>query len=227
MFGGFFANSQSLAPFEFGNALQFDGVNDYVEFNSDSGPTSAQNFFVSLWFKTTSTTIQALLGGVSAISGCWIIDPTTIRVFYGNNSYIYNYTLPAFNDGNWHHIMFGRESDGLTLFFVMDGIDYSAGSTNLSMQLRRLGTNQVLSRPFNGVMDEVVIAYEEPTLAKALQAYNSGSGSDPSTYLTGSAKLIYHLNESGTTTTTIDDSGNGNNGTLNNFTTPPDYWVAH
>ena len=214
-----------VAPFEFGNALQFDGINDYVDFNSQLSSGSSISFLLNFWFKTSNNNVQSLIESFTIIDGLRIINGTTIRAFFQNNGYQNTFTLPSFTDGNWHHVMFGRDIDGTTLKFYFDGVDYSSGSTTRPILFGRLGQTASNIRPFDGALDEIVFAYEEPTLIKAQAAYNSGAGNSIENWLIGSAELIYHLNESGADTIAIDSSGNGNNGTLNNFTGT--YWVAH
>jgi hypothetical protein len=214
-----------VAPFEFGNALQFDGINDYVDFNPQLSSGSSTSFLLNFWFKTSNNNVQSLIESFTIIDGLRIINDTTIRAFFQNNGYQNTFTLPSFTDGNWHHVMFGRDIDGTTLKFYFDGVDYSSGSTTLTILFGRLGQSASNLRPLDGALDEIVFAYEEPTLIKAQAAYNNGAGNSVEDWLTVSAELIYHLDESGADTIAIDSSVNGNNGTLNNFTGT--YWVTH
>ena len=95
----------------FGQALQFDGDDDYVGGTTSPFGFEDSTFTVSAWAKTT------VLGGNSIVSeGAWSSGGWHLAFKEGSvgvmlkdgtpnqlNAYS-NYSIDTFNDGTWHHI---------------------------------------------------------------------------------------------------------------------------
>lgn len=97
-----------------------------IELNSAVGPiirNSGTNFTVSLWFKATSTA-QITMFNVSdnrvAQSEVWLYMAIAGNIFghvrlNGANLFRFQ-TVAAYNDGNWHHVVFSVGSQGNLLY---------------------------------------------------------------------------------------------------------------
>lgn len=161
-------------PGRFGNALAFDGTNDYVETNADITNLNNANFTIEAWVKTTSASgvgIVGLMNGNTSWEPCeksFYIgkNGTPIYVGWGNN---YIYSQKTVNDGEWHHVAVtwsysGSGTSGTGKLYV-DGIDQTSASTNHAANYPNVGTikigfpNYGTEAPafFNGNIDEVRI----------------------------------------------------------------------
>lgn len=212
------------SEFSFGNALQFDGVNDYVSFPSLS---ITGDFTFNFWFKadfTAKNSPMIFSNNASARyfrfvqnynatdSAFYVQVGTTLHQFNFSSKWIDNqpYMLTVIRDGsnNLKCFLNGVESN---LTGVVD-------SSNTTFHL--LGAYYTLASFgfYNGDINEV--GYLQGTTATAqniLDLYNGGDGANFETIMGGST-VYWRMNGSGTDTTAIDETGNYN-GTLNNFPT--------
>lgn len=216
------STSTGAAPapsFEFGNALSFDGVNDYVSIGTPVSMSSEAT--VNMWVKFSNLSTR-LIVDTSNTAVIWTPTSTTVRVYCGGSWK--DFVVPTMSLGTWYMITATRDAaNGWRVYLngteSTSGLQVRAGTFNVN----RLGN--LASIYSNIVLDELSIL--EGTTASDIQIaslYNSGNGANANTIF-GSTSLYYRLNGSGTDITAIDDSGNSNTGTLNNFTGT--YWVAH
>lgn len=206
------------SSFAFGNALQFDGINDNVQFTT----TGAQNTWVfSAWVKTTTSGKMIVTDGQN--SGIYYIQlySTFVRV---RTILTYDFDITGGADGNWHHLGVTSNSGVCNVYF--DGVVSTTGAKNIGpMTFQRLGSRggDVF---FAGTMDEIGLDITTAADASEMLAlYNSGNGSSFLETFTN-AYFNYHLDESGTDTTAADASSNNNDGTLVNFPTSG-MWQPH
>jgi len=245
---GFFkASASSPSSFSFGNALLFDGTNDKVTTgNVNIGGSSTTAFTLSWWMKTVSVSAGVIgypiASGNSSTKRFIVQDRQTqeLRINFNADSIIFNNATP---DTNWHHYFLvynGTEvnyNDRAKLW--RDGVSIGGYSSTSSVPTS-LDTNTLsdfllgvipsaaatVLRYFNGQLDEVALWVNHAgTATDAVNLYNSGNGA-LATDVIASPERYYRLDESGTATTTVDASGNGNTGTLTGFTVPG-YWVTH
>jgi hypothetical protein len=213
----------STPPFAFGNALQFDGVNDFV--TQSSAVVLSSDFTISVWFKFNTITdtmlFSRITGGTDYIR---ISTPTNVILNIGGG---FSYTVPTLIISTWYNLTISRISGDTRVY--LNGVESSTGARNLptAIQLQAIGYYAPTSALyFNGVLDEIgILSGTGATPTNATDLYNGGAGADFTTVM-GSSTLHYKLNESGTATTAVDSSGNGNDGTLNNFPASG-MWVAH
>jgi hypothetical protein len=95
-----------------GNALAFDGINDYVEITGYKGITGGQSRTCTAWIKTVEVTGEIITWGTDTTGNKWIIrvnENGTLRAEI-NGGYIYGTTV--LTDGNWHHIAVTLMDDG-------------------------------------------------------------------------------------------------------------------
>lgn len=115
-YDGVMANMSELARTKgyLGNALIFDGVDDYVEIPGYTGVAGGSSRTCSAWIKTTQASTAYILnwGHISNTGAKWLIrldDDGTLRVAI-NNGFIRGVTNLA--DGAWHHIAVVLSDDG-------------------------------------------------------------------------------------------------------------------
>ena len=234
-----------VTPFVFGNALLFNGVNDYVINSSGAGCSCSADFTVGLWVKRNNLTspqfprmvdfsdgtnnFQLTFGGNGANNN---IVHTKNTAYQGGLTSTKHGT--ALNISTWYCIVVSYTHTGNVMNVYIDGAlapssaGETTGATNLTGTALNLGRrNDGNAVTFlNGVLDEVGIkSGYAATLTDAQNFYNGGSGQYFDTVF-ASPNVYYKLDETGTATTAVDSSGNGRDGTLTNFPASGQ-WVAH
>lgn len=215
--------------YNFNNALLTDGVDDYA---TPSSPitTSATEFVISLWFRSTVSGGGAATGFVATQSTesdqLVMANLDRVRIKLDGTSYDYNYSWS--NDSDWHHYYWYRDSSG-DLYLCIDGGAANLLSTGASGgitfdYLFRRGTSNTVN--LNGTIDDFYLAETTGSAANAASVYNSGNGANPQTVHSNNGVVFYQFNESGSpVSTSVDSSGNGNDLTLTNFTGA--YFLPH
>jgi len=231
----------SAPPFPFGNALQFDGVNDYVSVGINLRPSKANNFGGSIWFKSSNLNSVASrvynpfwgnsAGGWSSAIG---LNGGKIATVSYDGSIRYNEGITNYSDGNWHCMTCIRtrgatDGDGTVSVWVDGNLEINEGNWSTGLfyvEWRSIGGNET-NRFFDGDLDEIVF-YQGVGLSVGLSEhnlfYNNGNGALATDVFTD---IYAYYNCNGTSgDSTLLDSINSYNGTLNNFDTAT-CWVAH
>jgi len=227
-FGNFQAVTQE--PFSFGNALQFDGANDYVEFT----PISLTDFTVNIWFNANliaGTSFRGLIGN-SSNGNIFILlynnnGTNSIRVSCGSIGAFY-YNVPAFSLSTWNMLTVKRSGANVRVFF--NGNESSTGAKVInsnSINFNRLGSYSSVTNNFmfNGKQDEFSIYDTALSDADILGLYNGGLGDFATNYSPANLQAYWRMNGVSGDSTAVDEEGTYN-GTLNNFDTAT-CWVAH
>lgn len=212
------------------NALDLDGVNDFVQ-TTFSGITGTSPRTIEAWINTTAN-CNPSAGGVQQIITDWGVFATgqrfTFNVLWANAIRVevsgsgLSGTIPV-NDGLWHHVAVVYDPTQASQFrLYVDGVLDVAG--NLTTTVNTMSGNMRIAqrvdgaRHFDGKIDEVRVWNTAKSLAD-LQASANAELCGAQTGLVA----YYQFNEgmAGGTNTGInslpDLSGNNNNGTLINF----------
>lgn len=211
----------SQAPFSFGNALQSDGINDYVNFSRVTFTTGT----ISFWFKTDEA-VGAFLMSSSTSAQSYINVRTDINLFTIRVGGVFpTFSFTEINTGEWYHCMV---SYGVTETNVyLNGVASSDnprtlnGTNNFDYFFRLWST----SNYYKATLDEVAMwSGVIGTQQNALDLYNNGNGALASSVIP-SPIAYWRMNGESGDTTAIDEQGNYD-GTLNNFDTST-CWIAH
>ncbi len=148
-------------------AARFSGVNDYMQATATTGiPVGATTRSVEMWFKTSSTTKEALFSYGSPATnqefGLWLnAGGATMTAWgYGNDK---TFTLAsAVNDGQWHQVV--KTYSGTQIQLYVDGAALTAQAATRSTAMDSTGfvigaiLNPVSGQYgnfFDGTLDEV------------------------------------------------------------------------
>ena len=228
----------SSQPGAFGNGLNFDGSNDYVNFNSTTG------FNVNT---TNQITVEAWLKVVNKSYNFWLSMANDASYRFGSdgNGYLFwdmgqhadrNPNVVSLSSNTWYHVAFVGSKIGSTIktnVYVNGVLKYTQdeGITSLpNPQLIRFGAGEGVNMfNLNGTMDEVRIWNVARTQAQIQSTMNNELVGNESGLI-----AYYNFNQgtAGATntglTTISDKTTNANNGTLNNFalTGSSSNWVA-
>jgi hypothetical protein len=214
-------------------SLDFDGVDDYVNFGdadvfSINSSGANRGFSLSCWIKTT--------GGQDEIISKLDGSNLEFVVFGDNNGSVaqgLKLNTPIVGDNNWHHVAvsFDLADASTSLSLFVDGVEYNdtdagaaysssgtwaaAANTSAPLNMGRRGTNSWF---YEGNIDEVAIFDNVMTAAQATAIYNSGTPTD----LSGESNLVGYWRNGDTAGTSVyptieDYSSNSNDGTMTNM----------
>jgi len=207
----------SAPPFSFGNALQFDGVNDRA---SSASKVIAGTYSIYFWVNFNQKN-KVLFGS----SFPYLLYPQT-NLWYWQGfdaSQNFTYTAPL---STWLAVTISRNASNLcTLFINGVQIDTCTRAGNLTFN----NISGYAGLIFDGIIDELYI-YDgvEANLADNQAFYNSGNGMDLRTRAGFEAPdRYYSFNEADGSTIVTDAGTDGANLTLTNFSTPPAYLIPH
>lgn len=169
---GELTNGPEWVEGKFGNALKFDGVDDYVAVSSSNGfPPGSNARTIALWFKWSkviwpSPGVEIMGYGANANGqrlGIWIDSSYALGVETCNYGRVFSWD----GDTDWHHLAVvyptGETStDKFKLYF--EGVSQPGSDIGTAQTLNTASTPLaigVLPEPkvyyFNGIIDEVVI----------------------------------------------------------------------
>ena len=223
-------------------AMHFDGVNDYISYTGWINPFFSSVGTIAIWFKTTSSAVQYLIGnvGVSAptsVSGAGagmyinasgqIVGGLKRHIIDGGQS-VTVVSPSAYNDSEWHQavLAWGAGTVGLYIDKILVDSDTSVTPTHGGVippfQIGGLSAGN----KFEGYLDEAEL-YEYKRDAILVEAlYDAGQGvvtyptelyQDVVTAL--APVLRYRFNEL-LGPSSADESGNNNAGTINGNVIP-------
>ena len=150
-----------------GKALNFDGVDDYIQILNYKGVTGTASRTCSAWIKTTQVSGEIISWGELSTGNKWLMrinETGSLRV-EAQNGFIYG-TTPV-NDGSWHHVAVVLEDDGSPDIsearLYIDGQQDTVAEVlecavnTLPAQDVRIGVFYVGNRYFQGYIDDVRI----------------------------------------------------------------------
>ena len=229
MFGlilGATSSSGGATAYDFENALQFDGVNDYVNFTEQ--PYSTTVFSASFWIRYTTVNTNCIIFGSDSNSNRYFrLDNATQFSFRTRSAggSIDTFTVPTLSSGKWYHVAISLDN-GTNLLWL-DGSQVSSNASvnyaNENISVGRIGGRSDMTQMTEAAIDDFIIQSTVLDQTEVDFIYNSGRGNLPTTAFP-SSDVYFKMNET-SGSTCADSSGNGNTGTLNNFT--GDYWIPH
>ena len=174
-----------------GNALQFDGVNDYVAIpDSDNWHFGTGDMAIEGWLKTSSNgeiiyqgNSEGTWNTVSVILnvGSWNSGKLQFVPDYSNYPYYHIITSSNnINDNTWHYFVITRTNNVFKMYIdaIQTGGDLNLPSYSMvnSDQQLYMGAMPGPSTywPLNGVLDEVAIYNRALTANEIQQQYNNG-----------------------------------------------------
>ncbi len=190
-FAGFFGGGLSSGNITYGkrgNALEFDGIDDYIETRDNSILNITGDFSVFAWIKAKpdNDNYNVIVGQYNipaANSYGYLLYLTTglIRasIYSGENGFSpYVTGLHDLRDNQWHHVGFTFNSSVIKIYedeIVVNSADWTYPPVMLSNRVTigiRRPNNADL--PFNGSIDEVMIFNRELTSQEINASYNAG-----------------------------------------------------
>ena len=150
-----------------GNALSFDGIDDYVRIADFKGITGAGSRTCSAWIKTSKASGDILTWGSTDIGAKWIIRTNENGTLRTEVSAGYLYGSTVLTDNRWHHVAVAFSDDGspnvneIQLYVdgqleTIGGISPQQVNTAATQDVQ-IGGYAVGPRYFQGIIDDVRI----------------------------------------------------------------------
>ena len=211
----------------FENALEFDGVNDNVSFTAIAKPALSNGLCFGFWVNFSSTPNFEYILGDSTNGNQWFRWNNSTSATFRSRSAgaaTTTFSFPAISTSTWYYIAVSLNG-GVNEMWI-NGTKYTGDTDNYdpeTISFDRIGERVGTYAQF--ILDELFVKVASSlTQQNVDDLYNGGLGQFATDVVTD-PNIYYRLNGSGTDITAIDDSGNSNTGTLNNFTGT--YWIAH
>lgn len=201
---------------KYGSGCQFDGTDDYVRVSRNS-VFEPSDITISLWFKSSANPLknQTFITKRQSSSASYVIDlqqSNSWKVEFATHDSDWDSITSDsanYNDGKWHHVV--AINEGSTNKLYVDGRLQSATDTSATLAYTAedlfFGTyfyeDPTYNCFFNGSIDQVRIYNYARTPAQIAWEYNKGK-----------PMAEWRMNEC-QGGTIHDESGNGNNGTIN------------
>ena len=199
-------------------SMIFDGIDEYITLGNSSNLNVTGDQSVSCWIKFNSNTGTSYVINVKDIFGVYT-SGGRIQGFSRINGNFNN--LPSsgttYNDNQWHHVVFLKDANDLTLY--IDGAFESelltAGGTSLgTTNDARLGNRYTNASHYTGTSDEIAIFDYKLTPSQIAEIYNNGTPTDISSLNPlGYWRMGDNATWNGSVWTLIDQGSGGNDGT--------------
>lgn len=144
-----------------GHALNFDGIDDYVDVQGIEGDFFGLDITIEIWFKTTTSGENSLVSVNSSSGGNQLLlrlSNGLIKVFDGSSNSFEIISPETYNNGYWHHLVYARGGNIGRLYVDGDFIDehqadyFFNGAVQWS--LGQEFDNETLSDFYQGSMDD-------------------------------------------------------------------------
>ncbi len=181
---GTLTNGPSVYPGKVGQALNFDGTNDYVSL--PALPSVTAPYSVSFWMKPTgglsSGNTVVSLRGANSFPKFLLMTNNKLLAYAGGEKYRYGTRVFSSSDLNtwWHVVFVVADSAALTNWKIyLNGIDDTGtpgANTGLYYDPSTFGTvgNDIAGQYFDGALDEVRIYNRALSASEVAALYQMG-----------------------------------------------------
>lgn len=214
--------STSTPAFSNTKSILLDGIDDYVDIANPTSFSDTGDFSISAWIKYTTNGVNLNIFNARDNRYLYVRSGRIYGAFKNSaNSFKSINSSAYFNDGNWHHAMFVKNSSNLILY--VDGtqvaINTNGGATyNGGTIYARIGARAFSSTAtnfFQGNVDEIAF-FNSDQSANISTIYNGGT---PNNISSLSPSIWYRCGDNDTSPTLTDNGSRGDNGTMTNFST--------
>jgi len=180
-------------------ALDFDGINDYLDCGNITALNFQSAFSTSAWINYSGvpsvTSHVVLSGGSSSTNRFWYQLRSSNIIRYGSGSAsAYDVTVSTMSSGTWYHI--ATVHNGTSLDIYINGIKQGATITVVAPSTQ-IGNNFKIGEYFspvgylwNGQLSNVAVFNTALSTANIETIYNSGKPSDLNTF-SGTAPVAW------------------------------------
>jgi len=182
--------SATYSEGKMGNALSFDGIDDYINLGNGTSLQINKNITLMAWIKTSNTSPQSIIDRYHSGGGAYMFSTglSTGRLEYLNydgTNIISGNTTSSVTNGTWKHVAVTVENDSGVMKWYVDGVNIETDTFTpigawLNTQDIFIGhRNKAGSEQwFNGLIDDVRIYNYARSPAQILE--DMGGGVPPS-----------------------------------------------
>jgi hypothetical protein len=185
---GFESNQSIWEGGKIGNAIRFDGVDDYMTLPT----TISSTYTISMWLKTTSEAGDSNSANWNS-QACLLAGPTNSQAIFlyngkfgiwsGTSGSLRMTSMSTINHGSWMHLVASRNihhthnNQGAFKMYLNGSLDKSTNSShtaNSTGALLHIGRTQGGSTHFQGLMDELYVYGRQLSAIEVQNLYNLG-----------------------------------------------------
>jgi len=219
-------------------ALDFDGLNDYLDCGNITALNFQSAFSTSAWINysgvPSGTSHVVLSGGSGSTNRFWYQLISSNKIRYGSGAgNSTDVTISTISSGSWHHI--ATVHNGTSLDIYLNGVKQNSSPVTVNAVSTQIGNNFTIGEYFsqvgylwNGQLSNVALWNTTLTSTEVTEIYNKGVASDLNTF-SGTAPIAwwqigsnssFNPNPTGTegTWTCLDEIGTKNAASSNNMT---------
>jgi hypothetical protein len=219
---GINSTTSSQTSGKVGQALKFDGTDDYVITGSTINGSALTNISYSFWFKTSMTS----LGYIARWGSVWCAVNSTANKLnctadgIASGSTVSNSNI---NDDKWHHAVYAIDGNNQTLY--VDGASQSPATETLSAPnaIINIGRPLTTTNLFAGLIDDVRVYSRTLTATEAATLYKLGNqpvvlNKSRNNRVTNGLVGLWSFDGPDLLQNVADRSGQGNHGFMTNLT---------
>lgn len=212
-------------------SLVFDGA-EYINCGNVLAFERTDSFSISVWFKTTSTSVEMMLGKMgTSFRGYDMCTQSVLQVEIVSSwpgNWIRVSTTSTWVDGKWHHVVmtYNGSSSASGVKFFVDGVQQATTTGANSLSATIVSTAQLHlgqrsgsgASPFNGNLSGFAFYDRVLTLDEVMEVYNGGNPIDLRKMASAANLVGYWPCGNGDLYPYVEDlSGNGYVGTMTNM----------
>ncbi|MFA6022956.1 MAG: LamG-like jellyroll fold domain-containing protein [Candidatus Pacearchaeota archaeon] len=179
---------------KYGNAISFNGINDYLNITHSSSLNLGNNLTVEAWIYPRNLTNRVAIYStrVNNPAGSWQLEVgrgnfhTNVVVVSGINTWVAESANNAVTLNAWNHIVYTRNGTGTgtSKIYVNGQLQTLQAETaysfvdNSDSKMIGAGTSLLADHFFNGTIDEVAVYNRTLSAAEVLARYNRNSSGD-------------------------------------------------
>ena len=169
---------------KFGSALEFDGVDDYVDAGIGSSLDITKEVTLEGWFNSDDTWNTHVLFGKNRAYYIALVYPNTLRAYLYTADYNLRYSGSVqglYTTDNWYHVALSYKPDFGYIKLYLNGreVEYETAQSktdtiNITTNHFMLGSNFLSSASYDGTLDDIRVYNYARTDAEILTDYNAG-----------------------------------------------------
>lgn len=156
-----------------GGSIVFDGTNDYINCGNSS-VLNLTDITISVWYKTTATGNQILVGKSYLTSYYLNVAPAANSFsLWTNGGFLGSGTITTLGNGNWHNIVGTMSGVDKKIYYDGALVNSGTGTSNVDSNPLYIGSSPVAANVFNGSIANVLLYSRALSTEEIQQNFNT------------------------------------------------------
>jgi hypothetical protein len=156
-----------------GGVIIFDGTNDYVNCGNSS-VLDLTDITISVWYKTTATGNQILVGKSYLTSYYLNVAPSANSFsLWTNGTSLGSGTITTLGNGNWHNVVGTMSGVNKKVYYDGALANSGTGTSNIDSNPLYIGSSPVNAAIFNGSIANVLLYNRALSIEEVQQNFNT------------------------------------------------------